>query len=160
MGHGSNRQHGACCTEERKFFFVAPQRKLSFSKAQLRSLRFKLLDTTLLLWLDLVWWYLFRAWWLSPALGNLKTRVRILRNYELTWLRNFLFNEVAVAFFAHENFLWKLAFLALIVVALCTINSSKSTIALCVLRSCFKNCVLLLRRNIFKVARPTMAIGR
>ncbi len=30
----------------RKFIFVAPQRKLWFSKAQLRSLRFKLLDET------------------------------------------------------------------------------------------------------------------
>jgi hypothetical protein len=28
-------------------FFVAPQRKLRFSKAQLRSLRFKILDATL-----------------------------------------------------------------------------------------------------------------
>jgi hypothetical protein len=30
----------------RKFFFVAPQRKLRLSKAQLRSLCFKLLDAT------------------------------------------------------------------------------------------------------------------
>jgi hypothetical protein len=30
----------------RKFSFVAPQRKLRFSKAQLRSLRFKFLDAT------------------------------------------------------------------------------------------------------------------
>jgi hypothetical protein len=39
----------AYCAEERKsasFFLVAPQRKLMFSKAQLRSLRFKLLDAT------------------------------------------------------------------------------------------------------------------
>jgi hypothetical protein len=39
------------CAEERKsasFFFVAPQRKLRFSKAQLRSMRFKILDATLI----------------------------------------------------------------------------------------------------------------
>jgi hypothetical protein len=35
-------------SQVRKFFFVAPQCKLSFSKAQLRSLRFKLLEATLL----------------------------------------------------------------------------------------------------------------
>jgi hypothetical protein len=32
----------------RKLFFVAPQRKLKFSKAQLRFFRFKILDTTLI----------------------------------------------------------------------------------------------------------------
>jgi hypothetical protein len=39
----------AYCAEEPKsasFFYVAPQRKLRFLKAQLRSLRFKILDTT------------------------------------------------------------------------------------------------------------------
>jgi hypothetical protein len=44
-------QSWACCTEERKsqdhkFFVVVLQRKLRFSKAQLHSLRFKLLDAT------------------------------------------------------------------------------------------------------------------
>jgi hypothetical protein len=47
----TNVQSWAYCAEERKsasFFFVAPQRKLRFSKAQLRSLRFKILDATLI----------------------------------------------------------------------------------------------------------------
>jgi hypothetical protein len=46
----SDSQSWACCTEERKsasIFFVAPQRKIGCSQAQLRSLRFKLLDATL-----------------------------------------------------------------------------------------------------------------
>ncbi len=42
-------QSWACYAEERKsasFFVVAPQRNLRFSKAQLRSLRSKLLDAS------------------------------------------------------------------------------------------------------------------
>jgi hypothetical protein len=39
-------QSWAYCAEERKLFFVAPQRKLTFSKAKLLSLRFKILDAT------------------------------------------------------------------------------------------------------------------
>jgi hypothetical protein len=35
-------------------FFVAPQRKLRFSKAQLRSLRFKVLDATFMTGFGLV----------------------------------------------------------------------------------------------------------
>jgi hypothetical protein len=46
-----HKQRWACCAEECKsasphVIFVALQRKLRFSKAQLRSLSFKLLDTT------------------------------------------------------------------------------------------------------------------
>jgi hypothetical protein len=43
MQHG---QRWACCAEERKSVsFVEPQGKHGFSKAQLRSLSFELLDT-------------------------------------------------------------------------------------------------------------------
>jgi hypothetical protein len=37
------RHRWACCAQVSKFIFVAPQRKLRFSKAQMCSLRFKLL---------------------------------------------------------------------------------------------------------------------
>jgi hypothetical protein len=47
--YSSYWQSWAYCAEERKsasFFFVAPQHKLRLSKAQLRSLRLKILDAT------------------------------------------------------------------------------------------------------------------
>jgi hypothetical protein len=90
----------------RKFFFVALQRKLRFSKAQLHSVHFKLLDATFYATLmtgigavELIRMALI-VWWLSPAPGNLKTRFRILRTLEFIGLVTFLFNEVAIAFFA------------------------------------------------------------
>ncbi len=86
----------------RKLFFVAPKRKLRSSKAQLRSLHFKILDanfmTGFLLWNQFV--IALIVWWLSPALGKLRTRVRILRNFIFIKLRLILFNKFAVAFFA------------------------------------------------------------
>jgi hypothetical protein len=50
-------------------------------------------------------------------------------------------------------FWWKLAFLALIVAAQCALNSSKAQLRFALL---FYKLRLFLRRNIFKVARPTM----
>jgi hypothetical protein len=42
----SNTKGGNVALKSANLFFAAPQRKLRFSKAQWRSLRFKLLDVT------------------------------------------------------------------------------------------------------------------
>jgi hypothetical protein len=48
-------------------------------------------------------------------------------------------------------------FYALIAAAQCALNSSKAQLRFALL---FTNCVLLLRRNMFKVARPPMGSAR
>ncbi len=124
----------------RKFILVAPQRKLRSKKAQLRSLRFKLLDATF-----------NRNFYFSCTIRYGMACYGKLSNYLLLWV--FLLSS---AFYALKiNFLWKLAFLAFIVSAPCTLNSLKSAIALFSLRS-LSNCALILRRNVFKVTHPPL----
>jgi hypothetical protein len=62
---------------------------------------------TQLLWLGLVWQHIISlaliAWWFSPALSNLETRVRILQPLEFTW-RNFLIENNCACVLCAKNF--------------------------------------------------------
>ncbi len=64
--------------------------------------------------------------------------------------------ENCVALFSLNNFFLKTCALSINCCGAMRFKKFKSAIAFCVLSSCFTNCVLLLRRNFFKVVRPTM----
>jgi hypothetical protein len=115
----SVQQSWTCCAEERKsaIFFVAPQRKLRFSKAQLRFLHFKLFDATFIHnFYHWIWYGGFIksaliAWWLSLALGNLviwksvfkSCESKNLSGFELSFLIKLRLRSLRFTSFFGEN---------------------------------------------------------
>jgi hypothetical protein len=98
----------------RKLFSVAPQRKLRFSKAQLRSLHFKTLETTLI--------ETFMTGFSmvqSVSISSYRAVVKSSAYYSegpgsnLAKIRIHLINKVAVAFFALTIFFMKTCVLSI-----------------------------------------------
>ncbi len=149
--HG-HYQSWAYCAEERKSasFFFAPQCKLRFSKAQ----SLKILDATLIATFTIGFSMVnfIQTGSYSVVDKSRAFRVRISPRCEFA----ILYRIILIKLQLHFKLLFvKTCFLSINCCGAMRFKQFKSAIAFCVLRSCFTNYVLLLRRNIFNVARPT-----
>ncbi len=147
-----------------KLFFVAPQRKLRLSKAQLRSLLFILIDATFISYFfEWIWygesyftclnWTSLRSGqfrgqkrYLPPrkTLQNAREKICVAREKNII-SRTFKISGTLIVLIKlrlhslrYKIRWWKLAFLALIVAAQCALNSLKEQLP-------FAHCTLVLK---------------